>query len=209
MSETPQGFVFYAGTSASTRETLQRSLVLRGLAVRTLASAADHHDRHGAESCSLLVVDLDGDAAAARQSLAGLRQQHPQTPLLAIVEHGDVAGAVQAMKAGASHCLQRPIDMQQLTSAMDELLGQADLQTDHAGLPLTPTEITVLRLIVQGKTSRQIAKTLCRSPRTIEVHRSHIMRKLHASTMVDLVRAASAMGFLEEPSPGGDFTTTT
>jgi len=193
--------VFYVGTSASTRETLQRSVVSRGLAVRTSASTADCYGLPREENYCLLIVDLDGDATAARQSLIGLRQEHPQIPLLAIVEHGDVAAAVQAMKAGASHGLERPIDTQQLASAMDELLGQADLQTDHAGLPLTPTETTVLRHIVQGQTSRQIAKTLCRSPRTIEVHRGHIMRKLRASTMVDLVRAASTMGLLEE-SPG-------
>lgn len=196
MSETPRRFVFYAGVSASTREILQRSVVSRALAVRTLASTANRCDLPEEESCCLLVVDLDGDVTAARQSLIELRQEHLQTPLLAIVEHGDVAAAVQAMKAGASHCLQRPIDTQQLASAMDELLGQADLQTDQAGLSLTATETTVLRHIVQGQTSRQIAKTLCRSPRTIKVHRSHIMRKLHASTMVDLVRAARALGLL-------------
>ncbi len=149
-----------------------------------------------------MVVELDGDGTPELQSISGMKQQYPNTPVLVIVERGDIPKAVQAMKAGAVNCLEKPIEMEQLSMAVDELLDQADPRASHEAPPLTPTEITVLGHILEGKTSRQIAKTLCRSSRTIEIHRSHIMHKLRVSNMVDLVRAASGMGFGRASSDG-------
>ncbi|MDI6451629.1 LuxR C-terminal-related transcriptional regulator [Anaerobaca lacustris] len=77
---------------------------------------------------------------------------------------------------------------------MDEALDQINPWPSNAVMQLTPVATTVLQHILKGRTNRQIAEALRRSPRTIEVHRRHIMRKLGASTIVDLIRAASARG---------------
>ncbi len=199
MTETPREFVFYAGTSAFICDTLHGIVNPRDFAVRALASEAECRDALGKVNCALLIVDLDGHSPAEVRSLVGLRMEHPQTPVIVLVDHGNIPVAVEAIKGGASNCLEKPIDVRQLTSAIDELLDRADPRTDQSNPPLTPTEITVLGHILEGKTSRQIARVLCRSPRTIEVHRSHIMHKLGVSTMVDLIRAASAMGLPDGP----------
>ena len=64
--------------------------------------------------------------------------------------------------------------------------------------PLSKTENQVLRLILQGKTTAEVAQGLRRSRRTIEVHRSHIMQKLEANGVVDLVRTCVRMGLLQD-----------
>jgi two-component system response regulator TtrR len=67
-------------------------------------------------------------------------------------------------------------------------------------MALTEREITVLRFILQGKSNKEIAHVLHRSVRTVEVHRSHIMRKLDADNVVDLVKRATAMGIQQADS---------
>jgi two-component system response regulator FixJ len=139
-------------------------------------------------------MEFDGDGAAALHSMAEVKQRHPQVPVLAIVDRGDIPATVQAMRAGATNCLERPVETEPLTSAVSELLDQIDTQSDDSAAPLTRMETTVLQYILHGRTNRQIAEALHRSPRTIEVHRRHIMRKLGASTIVDLVKAAGLKG---------------
>jgi DNA-binding NarL/FixJ family response regulator len=91
-------------------------------------------------------------------------------------------------------CLEKPVTIESLVPAVNELFGLIKARASDSKKALTSAEATVLRHVLQGRTNRQIGQSLHRSPRTIEVHRSHIMRKLGASTIVDLVRAASARG---------------
>jgi DNA-binding NarL/FixJ family response regulator len=65
--------------------------------------------------------------------------------------------------------------------------------------PLTRTEMKVLRLILNGKSNKEIASFLHRSVRTIEVHRSHIMRKFDVDNLIDLIKKAAAMGLIHLP----------
>jgi two-component system, LuxR family, response regulator FixJ len=120
--------------------------------------------------------------------------------VLVLVHHGDIRATVQAMKTGACDCLETPVESDRLKEIVERLLGSMDSRPPAN--PLTPMEITVLGHILEGKTSRQIADTLCRSPRTIEVHRSHIMHKLGVSTIVDLIKVVAGMGLLEKPYDG-------
>ena len=104
------------------------------------------------------------------------------------------ASAIQAIKAGADNCLEKPVDAEQLCSEIQALLDQAAPSPSCPVGTLTPMEKTVLHLILEGKTNHETAKVLHRSPRTIEVHRRHIMHKLGISNIVELVRKASTMG---------------
>jgi DNA-binding NarL/FixJ family response regulator len=88
-------------------------------------------------------------------------------------------------------------------SKMDEILEETLARQTSGGLanntaarePLTKRETQILQSIISGKTNKQIARTLCRSQRTIEYHRHRLMRKLNAHSPADLVRQAIAMGF--------------
>jgi DNA-binding NarL/FixJ family response regulator len=100
------------------------------------------------------------------------------------------------MKAGASDCLEKSVGGRRLLGGVNDLLRQT-IEEPYLSQPaLTPMEVTVLCLILEGKTNHEAARILHRSPRTVEVHRKHIMHKLGASSVIDLVKIAASMGLL-------------
>lgn len=113
---------------------------------------------------------------------------YPWVPSIVLVRRGDVRSAVQAMKAGAADCLESPVDAKRLIAAIRSL--SLDKPSGHPcpNGALTRTEKTVLCLVLEGRTSREIARMLHRSRRTIDVHRKNIMGKLGANSLADLVR---------------------
>ncbi len=118
---------------------------------------------------------------------------------MALVENGAVPTAVKAITAGACECLEKPLQMDPLCEAVKRLLTRmASLPRSHRAL--TPMEVRIMRLILAGKTSQDIAAHVGRSKRTIDVRRKNIMRKVRASTLAELVKRALAMDLTEEPS---------
>jgi DNA-binding NarL/FixJ family response regulator len=80
------------------------------------------------------------------------------------------------------------------------ILHDNDSANTAAGRPLTPTQIKVLRLILEGHSNREIAEMLKRSVRTIEVHRAHVMEKLGVKNMLELTKRAIALGLVDLPA---------
>jgi two-component system response regulator FixJ len=149
--------------------------------------------------CDLFIIDLDGCEAIGLDILAEVRRMAPWVSSLALVEHASVRSAVRAIKAGACDCLEKPVQEERLIRAIEGQLKRRDTPAAHGRKALTNMEIQVLQLILGGKTSHDIALELHRSKRTIDVHRKNIMRKLEASSPVDLIRRAMGMGFLDAP----------
>jgi two-component system response regulator FixJ len=125
------------------------------------------------------------------------RRVAPEAPVIMLVNQGDIQTAVRAIKAGAADCLERPLETDSLLSAIDMAL-QKSTNGGTRRSPLSETERQVLHLMLLGYTNAVIARTLSRSRRTVEVHRSHIMRKLDVEGMVDLVRKCARLGLLED-----------
>ena len=148
--------------------------------------------------CDLLIVDFNGSPTEARELLAGAERACPWVSSLVVVEHGDTATAVMAMKAGAVDCLERPIEPDGLSSAIETALDQP--HTPACCAHLTRTETQVLRLVLAGMTSQDMARIFHRSRRTVEVHRRNIMRKLGVCGILGLVKEAAASGFLDRPT---------
>jgi DNA-binding NarL/FixJ family response regulator len=98
------------------------------------------------------------------------------------------------MKAGAADCVEAPIAPARLLAAVAAMRERADRRSDDLRMPLTRGERIVLRHVLEGRTTRQIADLLCRSPRTIEVHRKHILKKLGAANLIELVKQARYAG---------------
>jgi len=196
MAETREKTVFLVGQPGSVDKALNDALASCGIRTHAFRSAEGCRESLSEKTCDLLLIDLDGDAAHSLDLLAELRQMLPQTPTIAFVDHGDIPTAIQAIKAGAANCFQKPVDVQLLGSEIRAALNQAGSEPEHPVSPLTPMEMTVIRHILAGKTNHETAQILHRSPRTIEVHRKNIMRKMDVVNMVDLVKASASMGFL-------------
>lgn len=153
--------------------------------------------------------DLDGIAVTKR-----LKPQYPDLRILILTVHEDEALLREAIRAGASGYVLKRAAEAELLSAI-RIVMRGDMYVDPALLrslfleerdtrsdrqpvePLTPREIEVLKLIVQGYTNRQIAEKLCISVRTVEGHRANICGKLGLRSRVELVRYAREHGLIE------------
>ena len=141
----------------------------------------------------LLVLDATDRTDSVLDVLSKSRRVYPDVPALVLVRHGDTQTAVQAMKAGASDCLEMPAEPALWQAAVESLCRQTSLKPVGRRAALTHAEEVVLGHILEGRTNQEIANLLCRSTRTIEVHRRHLMTKLGAGNLVDLVKRSMQM----------------
>jgi FixJ family two-component response regulator len=118
-------------------------------------------------------------------------------PVIFLTGHADVRMTVRAMKAGASEFLTKPVGDQELIDAVHQALAAnrqarsahaetADLR--HRFEALTPREREVLRLVITGLLNKQIAGELGLSLVTVKLHRGHVMRKMQAGSVAELVK---------------------
>jgi two-component system response regulator FixJ len=196
MANNSERDVLLVGQSSPIQELLTQAVTQCGASAKSFAAWEGCANALHNRSCRLLVIDADGDATSAFQMLAESRQRLSQTPVLVLIERGDIATAIRAIRAGASDCLEKPAEMEKLRATVDDLLRPGAPACPDLGAVLTKTECLVLTHVLEGRTNREIADLLHRSPRTIEVHRRRIMHKLGASNVVHLVRQAATMGFI-------------
>jgi two-component system response regulator FixJ len=151
------------------------------------------------DGCVLLDVNMPGMSGfdvQARLAGSGL-------PVIVITGHGDVPGAVKAMKAGAVDFVEKPYADTVLLDAIKRALIQRDAtkRSQHIVSEiktrldrLTPREREVFEQLVLGHPNKIIAHRLTISPRTVEIHRSRVMEKMQARHLSELVRMALAAG---------------
>ena len=151
------------------------------------------------EGCILLDVRMPGMDGLAVQST--LNRRGINMPVIILTGHGDVPVAVEAMKGGAIEFLEKPYEKKALVAAIENAYELLDKQAtdDRRGREaaaklsaLTPRERQVLEWLVEGVTNKGIAEALSISPRTVEIHRAHMMEKLQ----VDSLSAALRIAFL-------------
>jgi FixJ family two-component response regulator len=139
-----------------------------------------------------------------------LSESHVTLPIIFITGHGDIPMTVRAMKAGAVEFLTKPYREQDLLDAIQvaferdrsrrqEMRSLSGLQQRFAAL--TPREREVMDLVVSGLMNKQIAAKLQVSEITVKVHRAHVMRKMQAKSLADLVRIAERLNTMIRPVP--------
>lgn len=165
-----------------------------GLGCTCFRSADDCLQQLQTRSCDLLITDVKMPGKDGIELLAEAKHIAPWLPVLVVTSYGNIPMAVNAVKAGAFDFIEKPLDVQNLLPAVESALKQNAPADLLRGKPLSKTETKILRLIFQGRSNKEIARILSRSVRTVEVHRSHIMQKLDADNVVDLVKKAAAMG---------------
>ena len=191
--------VYVVDDDAAVRSSLGMLLRSVGLPVMGYASANDflaHYDpRH--PGCLVLDVRMPGMSGLELQQHLNLKGA--MIPVIFITGHGDVPMAVEAMQNGAFDFVQKPFRDQDLLDRIQKALvldrdNRSKLQ-QHAALrarlaTLTPRERQVMDLMTQGRPNKLMAVDLDLSQRTIEIHRAHVMEKMQANSLAQLVRMA-------------------
>jgi FixJ family two-component response regulator len=194
--------VFLIDDDARMRAALERLLKSVGLHAESFATPQDflRHKLPDVASCLVLDVRLPGMSGLEVQRK--LNERRVSIPIIFITGHGDIPMTVEAMKSGAVEFLTKPFRDQDLVDAIqqalkrdDELRQQqaeiAQLQERYA--KLTARERDVMRLVVSGMLTKQIASKLALSEVTATVHRGHVMRKMHANSPAELGRIAEKL----------------
>jgi FixJ family two-component response regulator len=199
----PGRVVFVVDDEASIRESLEDLIRSIGLRVEAFASAQEflRSKRPDVPGCLVLDVRLKGLSGLdlqKRMAKAGM-----ETPIIFITGHGDIPMSVQAMKAGAVEFLTKPFRDQDLLDAIEQALERdrkareqrAKIEELHSRYrALTPREREVMTLVVAGLLNKQIAGELGTSEASVKVHRQHVMEKIGAGSLAELVRMADKLG---------------
>ena len=196
MNKTKGQTVFIIDDDAAVRDSIQELVESVGLQARTFPSAQKFLDvfRTGWSGCLVLDVRMGGMGGMALQSK--LNEQGVTIPVIFISGHGDISMAVRVLKAGALDFIQKPYQEQQLLDAINSTLAVDAAQReaisdsnliDQQLASLTDREREVLEKVLEGGTSKQTARDMGISPRTVEAHRHSLLRKFNVGSVKDLI----------------------
>lgn len=150
-----------------------------------------------------VVLDVNMPQMSGLELQAKLNDMKFNLPIIFLTAHADVPMAVKAMQAGAVDFIEKPVQPDELSASIDRILANPqasqDTQEDSELVKktvdeLTPREREVMNLIVQGASNKEAAQSLDISPRTVEIYRATVMRKMDAPNLPDLVRKAISIG---------------
>jgi FixJ family two-component response regulator len=189
--------IFFVDDEPKIREVIKDTLVQLGLKVICFANAEDCLTQLGSQRCDLLITDMKMPGMSGIELLKQVKRFAPWLPVLIVTGYGDVPTSVAAMKAGAEDFIEKPLDTDTLSEKVGSLLQNNAIVDFFRDNPLTNNELRILRLVIEGKSSKEIANMLHRSIRTVEVHRARIMKKLEVNNLIDLVKRVVLMGLVD------------
>ena len=194
----------------SLRDALSSLLRSVGLRVEVFGSAPEMLEAPLPDVASCLVLDIRLPKRSGLDFQNELIKASIKIPIIFITAHGDVPMSVRAMKAGAIDFLTKPFRDQDLLDAVanalerdrkrrEEEKGMAALKAKLE--TLTPREREVMSLVTAGLMNKQVAGEIGVSEITVKIHRGHVMRKMGARSLADLVRMAEVLGVSRETRP--------
>jgi two-component system response regulator FixJ len=182
---------------------LRLLLERRGMRVHCYASATAFLGDIGQNTPDCVVSDVRMPRLSGLELQHELKRRDASLPVVLITGHGDIAMAVDAIKAGAVDFIEKPFDDEHLVTsikmAVEKGLQLRLEQSERAELEarmaeLSPRQREIMDLVVQGYSNKEIAIRLDISPRTVENYRAWVMEKMGARNLADLVRKALTLG---------------
>lgn len=153
-----------------------------------------------------IITDVRMPGLSGIDLLRRVKESKLSFPVIVMTGHGDVPLAVEAMKAGASDFIEKPVDDEVMLAAVRRALNRQEIDTqrsaEHQDISkrlqlLSGRERQVLEGLVAGHPNKIIAFNLGISPRTVEIYRANVMTKMQAGSLSDLVRMALIVGLLD------------
>ena len=184
------------------RDSLRLLLFAAGLSCCCYESADAFLENEGQSQFDCMLLDIRMPGTDGLELFATLRQEQLRYPVIFITGHGDIPLAVSAIKKGAYDFLTKPFREGELLEKIQAAIAHhhsvkeqtRELSEIQARVNCcTPREYDVMRLLIRGLPNKGIAEALGISPRTVEIHRAHVMEKMQAGSLPDLVRMVSML----------------
>ena len=193
MTNITKQHVFFVDDEPKVCKIVGRTLEQAGFKVSCFVSAVECLKQLRSQMCDLLITDMKMPEMDGIELLTKVKCIIPSLPVIVITGYGDISMAVKALKVGASGFIEKPFERQSFLSAVESTLKQNTQTHPLVGKVLTKTEMRILRLILDGKSNKEIARLRHRSVRTIEDQRSRIMRKIGVDNLVDLAKQTTVV----------------
>ena len=209
-SQPPTGVepvVYVIDDDAGIRAALARLFRSVGLRTELFTSANELMQRKLPPVPSCLVLDVRLPGLSGFELHAELTKAYIYIPIIFVTAYGDIPMSVRAMKGGAVDFLTKPFRDQDMLDAVTAAISRdrARLDAENARLALqgcfaslTPREREVMALVTSGLMNKQVAADVGLSEITVKIYRGHVMKKMQAKSLADLVRMAEALGISRE-----------
>ena len=204
-----EAVVIVVDDDASIREALASLFRSVGLRILAFASALELLESAVPAVPSCLVLDIRLPGLSGLDLQAELAKAEIRMPIIFMTGHGDIPMSVRAMKAGAVDFLPKPFRDQDMLDAVSQALERDRQRRDGEKAisdlralfdSLTPREREVMGFVTAGLMNKQIAAEIGLSEITVKIHRSHVMKKMGARSLADLVKMAGVLG-VRRPAP--------